>query len=92
MREVFPPPVGPTRRNVGREVAAWDLNTNRWRNKGVRKITTTAAINTGSEGLKSEVKKEWLGSKSSSGAESSIVAGDPRSGCVDVERVVDTCI
>lgn len=58
MREVFPPPVGPTRRNVGREAAARDLNTNRWRNKGVRKITTTAATNTGNEGLKSEVKKE----------------------------------
>lgn len=58
MREVFPPPVGPTRRNVGREVTARDLNTNRWRSKGVRKIMTTAATNAGNEGLKSEVKKE----------------------------------
>lgn len=58
MREVFPPPVGPTRRNVGRLVAARELNTNRWRSKGVRKMTNTVATNTGSEGLKSEVRKE----------------------------------
>lgn len=58
MREVFPPPAGPTRRNVGRLAAARELNTNRWRNKGVRKMTNTVATNTGSEGLKSEVRKE----------------------------------
>lgn len=75
IREVFPLPAGPTRRNVGRVVAARDRNINVWISKGVKKMTITVTIKTGREGLKNEAMRE-LKSAPPGGGSSGVAAGE----------------